>query len=146
MLGDRLPGDLLQQLIQLGGQRFVANAFQRRRRRQTDRTAPVDLRVVAIADEDRQRRLGVPDGVGERSANLLVIALPLLVDWSTCTPALAQAEVTTEAFAQEVKRVLPEQKLYDYHKRLSEGPVHVARRDAEARKQPSDRYELRSRP
>jgi len=58
----------------------------------------------------------------KRSASSLVIALFLLVDWSTCTPALAQAEATTEAFAREVERVLPEENLYDYHKRLSEGP------------------------
>ena len=74
----------------------------------------------------------------QRSASLLVIALFLWVDWSTCTPARAQAEATTEAFAREVERVLPEEQLYDYHKRLSEGPVHVPRRDTEARKQPGE--------
>ena len=73
-----------------------------------------------------------------RSASLLVIALLFLVDWSTWTPARAQAEATTEAFVREVERVLPEEQRYDYHKRLSEGPVHVARRDAEARQQPGE--------
>jgi hypothetical protein len=43
------------------------------------------------------------------------------------------AAVTTEEFAREVERALPEEELYDYHKRLSEGPVHVPRRDAGAK-------------
>ena len=45
----------------------------------------------------------------------------------------AQAEVTTEAFSREVENALPLENLYDYHKRLSGGPVHVPRRDPDAR-------------
>ncbi|MFZ2641692.1 MAG: hypothetical protein WA117_11895 [Verrucomicrobiia bacterium] len=42
-------------------------------------------------------------------------------------------EATTEAFARELERTLPEEQLYDYHKRLAKGPVHLPRRDPEAR-------------
>ncbi len=42
------------------------------------------------------------------------------------------AAMTTEEFAREVERVLPEENPYDYHKRLSEGPVHIPRRVPEA--------------
>ena len=66
---------------------------------------------------------------------LAIAGLILVVGWSLRTPAPVQAEVTTEAFAREVERVLPQEKPYDYHKRLSEGPVHVARRDPEAKLQ-----------
>ena len=52
---------------------------------------------------------------------------------SVCLAEPAAAEVTTEAFAREVERVLPFEKPYDYHKRLSSGPVHVARRNPEAK-------------
>ena len=42
--------------------------------------------------------------------------------------------VTAEAFAREVERTLPAEELYACHKRLSEGPVHLAgRRDPAAR-------------
>ena len=44
-----------------------------------------------------------------------------------------KAEVTTEAFSREVENTLPLENLYDYHKRLSAGPVHVPRRDPDAR-------------
>jgi hypothetical protein len=47
--------------------------------------------------------------------------------------ARAQAEVTTEAFSREVENALPLENLYDYHKRLSAGPLHVPRRDPDAR-------------
>lgn len=40
--------------------------------------------------------------------------------------------VTTEEFAREVERVLPEESPYDYHMRLSQSPVHVPRRSPEA--------------
>jgi hypothetical protein len=43
-----------------------------------------------------------------------------------------RAEVSAEEFALEVERTLPQEELYDYHKRLSTNPVHVARRDPEA--------------
>ena len=36
---------------------------------------------------------------------------------------------STIAFSREVERVLPLEELYDYHKRLSTSPVHIARRD-----------------
>lgn len=57
----------------------------------------------------------------------------LLVGWALCWTARAQPEVTTEAFAAEVRRVLPTEELYDYHKRLTKEPVHVPRRDGGAR-------------
>jgi len=59
--------------------------------------------------------------------------LILLVGRSLYSPELVQAQTTTEVFALEVERVLPQEELYDYHKRLSQGPVHVPRRDPEAR-------------
>ncbi len=37
-------------------------------------------------------------------------------------------------FAYEIEQTLPEEELYDYHKRLSSDPVHILRRDPEARK------------
>jgi hypothetical protein len=40
---------------------------------------------------------------------------------------------TPAAFAREIERVLPLEQPYDYHKRLAESPVHVARRDPAAR-------------
>ncbi len=40
--------------------------------------------------------------------------------------------MTTEDFAREVRRVLPLEEPYAYHKRLSTDPVHVPRRDPEA--------------
>ncbi|MDM8006134.1 MAG: hypothetical protein QUV05_08320 [Phycisphaerae bacterium] len=59
----------------------------------------------------------------------------LVVGCSACSPVCAQTEVTTEAFALEVERVLPQEELYAYHKRLSTSPVHVARRDPDAHPQ-----------
>jgi hypothetical protein len=56
-----------------------------------------------------------------------------LVGEAMCTLAWAQAEATTEAFSREVKNTLPPENLYDYHKRLSGGPVHAAQRDPDAR-------------
>lgn len=64
-----------------------------------------------------------------------IAGLVLIVGWSLRTPTPALAEVTTETFAREVERVLPEEKPYDYHKRLSSGPVHVERLDPEAKPQ-----------
>jgi hypothetical protein len=52
--------------------------------------------------------------------------------------AQSQAEVTTESFAREVERVLPEEKPYAHHERLAKGPVHIPRRNADARKEPSE--------
>jgi hypothetical protein len=56
----------------------------------------------------------------------------ILIAVGLCLPAWGQAEVTTEAFSREVESVLPPENLYDYHKRLSQGPVHVLRRDPDA--------------
>ena len=50
-------------------------------------------------------------------------------------PSQLPAQATTEAFAKEIERVLPVEKPYDYHKRLSAGPVHVPRRDPAAKPQ-----------
>ena len=59
---------------------------------------------------------------------------------STCTSCKSavpgfpgRKKITAEAFAREVARVLPQEELFAYHKRLSESPVHVsARRDPSA--------------
>src|SRR5262245_28265818 len=59
--------------------------------------------------------------------------LVLLAGGLFCLPATVQAQTTTETFAREVERVLPQEELYDNHKRLSQGPVHIARRADEAR-------------
>lgn len=44
----------------------------------------------------------------------------------------------TEAFAREIERVLPSQEPYDYHRQLTESPVHTLRRDKDARLQPGE--------
>jgi hypothetical protein len=59
-------------------------------------------------------------------------SLTSLLAWSLCASAGTTATVTTGEFAREVEQVLPEEQPYDYHKRLSEGPVHVPRRSTEA--------------
>lgn len=64
-----------------------------------------------------------------------LVSWVLVVGCSACLPVYAQTEVTTEAFAQVVERVLPQEEPYAYHKRLSTSPVHVARRDPDARPQ-----------
>ena len=67
------------------------------------------------------------------------VSLVLLVGWSLTTPSQTSAEeVTTQAFAQEVDRVLPKEKPYEYHRRLSEEPLHTARRNSEAKPQPDE--------
>ena len=66
---------------------------------------------------------------------LIIASLIPIVGGLLRTPTPVLAEVTTETFAREMERVLPQEKPYDYHKRLSEGPVHVARRDPEAKLQ-----------
>jgi len=58
--------------------------------------------------------------------------LILLAGYSMRPPEPAQP-VTTDVFAREVERALPPEDPYDYHKRLSAGPVHLARRDPKAR-------------
>ncbi len=53
---------------------------------------------------------------------------------STVPGKFGRRNITTEMFARELERTLPPEELYAYHKRLSEGPVHVAgRRDPAAR-------------
>jgi hypothetical protein len=47
-------------------------------------------------------------------------------------PLRVHAEVTTETFSREVERLLPEERPYEYHKRLSAGPVHRPARDSNA--------------
>ncbi len=59
---------------------------------------------------------------------ITVKGLQLFLASSLCTSNGTMGTVTTGEFAGEVTRVLPEEKLYDYHKRLSEGPVHIPRR------------------
>lgn len=66
---------------------------------------------------------------------LTPITLILFVGSSMYSQAPDRAEVTTQAFAREVERVLPPEELYAYHKRLKDSPTHVARRDPEARPQ-----------
>ncbi|HPO13960.1 MAG TPA: hypothetical protein PLI09_10980 [Candidatus Hydrogenedentes bacterium] len=52
--------------------------------------------------------------------------------------APVQAEIVPDGFAQEVAGVLPPENLYDYHQRLSEGPVHVPRRNTESKPNPGE--------
>ncbi len=59
--------------------------------------------------------------------SVLQKCLHFFLAWFLCGTAEMGA-VTTREFAHEVERVLPEEELYDYHKRLSEGPVHFHRR------------------
>ena len=46
--------------------------------------------------------------------------------------------MSAAAFAREVARVLPEEAQYAYHRRLTEDPVHVPRRDPDARLLPGE--------
>ncbi|MGI6460228.1 MAG: hypothetical protein ACOX5J_09060 [Candidatus Hydrogenedentales bacterium] len=46
--------------------------------------------------------------------------------------AAAPDRVATQDFAREIERALPLEQSYDYHKRLSETPVHVPMRNPEA--------------
>ena len=69
------------------------------------------------------------------SLSSAIAGVILVVGWPLIAPAPALAEVTTEAFARETVSVLPQEKPYDYHKRLSNGPIHVPRRDPEAKLQ-----------
>ncbi len=72
------------------------------------------------------------------SLALLPVGMVLLLLAPAGTAAWAQTTVTTEAFAQEVERALPQEQPYDYHKRLSEAPVHTARRNPETNAKPSE--------
>lgn len=59
--------------------------------------------------------------------------LIFIVGWLLHVPATATAETTTETFAREMERLLPPEKPYDYHKRLSNGPIHTAKRNPDAK-------------
>ncbi len=50
----------------------------------------------------------------------------------------ARAQTTSAAFSQEVRRVLPTEDGYDYHKRLSSEPVHVPRRNPQCQPTPDE--------
>src|SRR2546427_10502893 len=69
----------------------------------------------------------------ESSLTRATTGLILLLGCSARPTDPVPAEVTSEEFAREVQQVLPEESTYAYHKRLSEGPVHVPRREGEAR-------------
>ncbi len=58
-------------------------------------------------------------------ASLLISPCPL--------HAAETIDVTKEAFAREVERALPQEQLYDYHKRLAKDLVHRPHRDPKAR-------------
>ena len=60
------------------------------------------------------------------------LRLVLATGWALLFFRLVGAQVTGD-FAQEVIRSLPQEELYDYHKQLSEGPVHFPRRDPAAK-------------
>ena len=72
------------------------------------------------------------------SAGLVGATVSTSVSCTSVVPCFhGRGNVTAEAFAREMARVLPQEEPYAYHKRLSESPVHVAaRRDPEA--QPRD--------
>lgn len=60
----------------------------------------------------------------------------LVLGYAACMAFVAnkaRAQATTEQFAREVEASLPQEKPYDYHKRLSTEPVHRSRRDPEAK-------------
>ena len=76
------------------------------------------------------KRVNVAELMGRAMISVIVLVALLI-----CLPAPTWAEVTTEAFAREVEHALPEESLYDYHKRLSGSPVHTAWRNTEADKQ-----------
>ncbi|MDD4871781.1 MAG: hypothetical protein PHR77_14585 [Kiritimatiellae bacterium] len=57
-----------------------------------------------------------------------------MVSCKSVVPGIqGRRKITDKAFAREVERVLPLEDIYSYHKRLSKDPVHVARRDFNAR-------------
>src|SRR5262245_6135253 len=57
---------------------------------------------------------------------VLAFSLTLLAGCSRSSPEAVQGESSTQAFAREVERALPQEALYDYHKRLTGNPVHTA--------------------
>jgi hypothetical protein len=77
--------------------------------------------------------------VGHKQCLVVSVLVPVMTSVllsASCSVCLAEpvlAEVTTQTFAREVERVLPQEERYAYHKRLSGGPVHVARRNPEAK-------------
>lgn len=65
-------------------------------------------------------------------SSLAAVVLSLFLYCSACLAESTPSEVLADEFAREVERALPKEELFDYHKRLSEDPVHAARRDLEA--------------
>ena len=51
---------------------------------------------------------------------------------------MARRTTSSAAFAREIERVLPLEPPYDYHRQPAANPVHVPRRDPEARPQPGE--------
>ncbi len=49
-----------------------------------------------------------------------------------------EAEVTMQDLAQEIEKTLPLEEPYAYHKRLSENPVHIPRRNSEVKPKPGE--------
>jgi hypothetical protein len=81
------------------------------------------------------RAIGIFDLLPPRTRTATLTGWIFFVGWFTYSPVSAQGETTTEAFADELQRVLRPEELYAYHKRLSTSPVHVARRDTDTRPQ-----------
>jgi hypothetical protein len=77
-------------------------------------------------------KIGFRRSLSVSAVTQVAATLILLIGCSGGPPEKVQSETTTEAFAREVEK-LPEEEVFDYHKRLSTGPVHVARRDRAAR-------------
>ncbi|MDD4868960.1 MAG: hypothetical protein PHR77_00265 [Kiritimatiellae bacterium] len=88
-----------------------------------------------------ERKLTRRDFIGRTAAGLAgmsVLTGASSINAASFTSAVlgihGRGKTTTEAFARELARALPEEQPYDYHKRLTESPVHVAaRRDLEAK-------------
>ena len=88
--------------------------------------------VCYAKDGGKMKVIGLRGCLLASTVTPAIACMILVVGWSIRTPVPAFAEVTTQAFNREVDRILPQEKPYDYHKRLSEGPIHVAGRDPEA--------------
>jgi hypothetical protein len=76
------------------------------------------------------------DFIGKTTAGLAGVAVSPSVSsiggnsFEITAPGIqVPGKMTDGAFTREVERVLPQEKPYDYHKHLSEGPLHVPRRD-----------------
>ena len=86
--------------------------------------------VVAVdcAPADGTRSVPAATWLHTTIAGLILVAGSML-----CMPARVVAQATTEQFAREVEASLPQEKPYDFHKRLSTAPVHLPRRDSGAK-------------